>query len=123
MFTKLNRFIRFYIAGGINTLISYVIYAVLIYLGTSYAVAVLLCYAIGLIVNFKTIQKIAFNDSDKQSFINFCVIFIGSCILNILLLRFFIDIGVNEYLAAWIVVIPLSLLGYILNKKFVFKVK
>ena len=120
--TKLNRIIRFYIAGGINTLISYLIYAALIYTGFVYWAAVLICYAFGLVINYKTIKLIAFNDSRKQSFAYFCLIFAGSCLLNIILLKMLIEIGVNQYLAAWIVVIPLSILSYLLNKKFVFNV-
>ena len=121
--TKLNRIARFYIAGGINTLISYIIYAALIYVGFVYWLAVIFCYILGLIVNYKTIKLIAFSDSRKQSFSNFCLIFFGTCILNITSLKVLIELGVNQYLAAWIVVIPVSLLSYLLNKKFVFNQK
>ena len=120
MYSKLSRLLKFYIAGGINTLISYILYASLIYVGFTYWLAVLVCYALGLFINYKTIKSIAFNDSKKQSFVNFCFIFIGTCLLNITTLKLLIDYGVNPYLAAWIVVIPISLLSYFLNKKYVF---
>lgn len=123
MYSNINRLIRFYIAGAINTLLSYCIFSALIYLGIVYWLAVIICYALGLVINYKTIKSIAFNDSSKQSLRNFFFIFCGTCLLNIGSLKVLIDLGINAYVAAWIVVIPISLLSYILNKKYVFNIK
>jgi putative flippase GtrA len=123
MYSDAQRIIRFYIAGAINTLLSYCIFAALIYFGLTYWLAVVFCYAIGLIINYKTIKIIAFNDSNKQSLRNFFFIFCGTCLINIGSLKMLIGLGVNVYIAAWIVVIPISLLSYILNKKFVFNIE
>jgi putative flippase GtrA len=123
MYSNINRLIRFYIAGGINTLLSYCIFAALIYFGFVYWLAVVICYAIGLVINYKTIKMIAFNDSSKQSLRHFFFIFCITCLVNIASLKILIGLGVNTYLAPWIVVIPISLLSYFLNKKYVFNVK
>jgi len=123
MYSNVNRLIRFYIAGAINTLLSYCIFATLIYLGVVYWLAVVICYVLGLVINYKTIKTIAFNDSSKQSLRNFFFIFCGTCLLNIGSLKVLIELGINAYVSAWIVVIPISLLSYVLNKKYVFNVK
>lgn len=123
MFLKLNRVFRYYLAGGLNTLFSYCLFAALLYVGFVYWAAVIVCYVIGLFVNFKTIKLIAFNDSKGQSLRNFFLIYVVTCAVNILSLKGLMLLGINPYLAAWIVVLPLSLLGYFLNKKFVFMIK
>jgi putative flippase GtrA len=123
MFSKLNRIFKYYLAGGLNTLFSYCLFAIFLYIGFAYWASVVCCYAIGLFINFKTIKFIAFNDSSRQSLRNFFIIYMGTCLINILSLKGLMTLGVNPYLAAWLVVLPLSLLGYFLNKKFVFIVK
>ena len=123
MFSKLNRLFRYYLAGGINTLFSYCLFAILLYIGFAYWAAVTCCYVIGLFINFKTIKFIAFNDSSRQSLQNFFIIYAGTCLVNILSLKGLMTLGINPYLGAWLVVLPLSLLVYFLNKKFVFRVK
>lgn len=119
--TKYKRFLKFGIAGVINTIFSYILFALLVYFGVKYWVATILCYLIGLLFNYKTIEKIAFNDANKKSFKYFILIFIFQCGLNIGLLTMLLHMGINEYLAAWIVVIPLAIVGYVLNKKYVFQ--
>ena len=99
MYSNINRLIRFYIAGAINTLLSYCIFSALIYFGIVYWLAVVICYALGLVINYKTIKSIAFNDSSKQSLRNFFFIFCGTCLLNIGSLKVLIDLGINAYVA------------------------
>lgn len=123
MYLKIPRIIRFCIAGAINTLASYCIFAALIYIGLVYWFAVLVCYVIGLIINYKTLKMIAFNDSSKQSLLNFFFIFCGLYLVNIGALKILIGFDISPYLAAWIVAIPLAALSFIMNKKFVFNVK
>lgn len=123
MFLKLNRVFRYYIAGGINTIFSYLIFIFLIYFGLTYWLAVIICYLVGLVFNYKTIKLIAFNDSSKQSLKNYFIIYILLCFINIFSLKYLIFYGINAYLAAWIIVLPLSFLGYLLNKKFVFYIR
>ncbi len=123
MYSNIPRLIRFNIAGVINTLLSYCIYTSLIYFGIVYWLAVLICYALGLVINYKSIKVLAFSDYKKQSFRNFFFIFCGTCLLNIGLLKILLDLGVNKYISPWIVVIPVSILSYELNKKYVFSLK
>ena len=123
MYSNFHRLIRFYFAGGMNTLLSYCIFAGLIYLGIVYWLAIIIAYAAGLAINYKSIKMIAFSDSKKQSFRTFFLIFCGMCLLNIGLTKVFIDLGINAYLSAWLVVIPISTISYELNKKYVFNLK
>jgi putative flippase GtrA len=123
MYSNFHRLIRFYFAGFMNTLLSYCIFAGLIYLGIIYWLAIMISYTAGLAINYKSIKMIAFSDSKKQSFRTFFFIFCGMCLLNIGLTKVFIDLGINAYLSAWLVVIPISIISYELNKKYVFNLK
>jgi UDP-glucose 4-epimerase len=82
MYLKIPRIIRFCIAGAINTLASYCIFAALIYIGLVYWFAVLVCYVIGLILFTSRTKELNFlilrpsnpfgpfqNPSKKQGFI------------------------------------------------------
>ena len=55
-----KRFVKFMIVGGINTLFGYSIFSLLIWLKSSYEMAVLMLTICGVLFNFKTTETLVF---------------------------------------------------------------
>lgn len=115
------QFIRFVLIGIVNTMFGYGCFAFLLYLGLHYALAGFLATVAGIIFNFKSIGTLVFQSNENFQLIRFVVVYgIIYCIgtLSVGLMRY---IGISPYLAGAAMLIPMSLLSYLLNKYFVFK--
>lgn len=115
-----NQLIRFLIVGGINTVFGYCMYALFIFIGLHYALAVLLAQISGVLFNFNTTGKIVFNNTGSGLFFRFVSVYMVTYVINVLLLRLFAQVNYNMYFAGAILVLPVALLSFFLNKKFVF---
>lgn len=116
-----KQFIKFLFVGGINTIFGYSVFAALIFIGLHYSFAVILATILGVLFNFKTTGKIVFNNSRNALLIKFIGVYGITCVLNILFLRVFEQIKFNMYYAGAVLVLPMAVLSFTLNKKFVFK--
>jgi putative flippase GtrA len=114
-------FIRFLFVGGINTLFGYGLFAFFIYLHLHYSVASLLSTVLGVLFNFKTTGKLVFKSSDNRLIVRFFAVYGMVYVVNILFLKGFKWLGLNFYIAGAILVLPLAILSYILNRRFVFR--
>lgn len=116
-------FVRFLAVGGINTLFGYSMFAIFTFIGFEYHRAILFSTILGVIFNYKTIGKLVFNHHHFHMIIVLKFVFAYglSYFLNTrgvsLVLRF-ID---NTYIAGGIVILPVSVAIYLLNKFFVFR--
>lgn len=117
-----DRFYKFLIIGVLNTIVGYSLYALFIYLGFSYPIAVLFATVLGVLFNFKTIGRVVFGDKGNSRLFQFIAVYTLIYILNVLglwgLEYFSID---NKYIAGAILIVPLALLSFFLNKVYVFK--
>lgn len=118
-----NKLIRFLLVGGLNTVFGYCIFAFFIYIGAHYSLAVLLTTILGVLFNFRTTGMLVFNNSDKRLFLKFIGVYGSLYFINVLMLKVFKLFMVNMYLAGALLVLPMALLGFFLNKKFVFEGK
>ena len=73
MKTKLFKFL---IVGSLNTLFGYSLYALFIFCGLHYSLGVLLSTSIGILFNFKTIDKFVFESSDNKLIHKFIAVYI-----------------------------------------------
>lgn len=122
LLSKLDQpFIRFLLVGGINTLFGYGLFAFFIYLHLHYSVASLLSTVIGVLFNFKTTGKLVFKSSDNRLIVRFFAVYGMVYAVNVLFLKGFKWFGLNLYIAGAILILPLAILSYILNRRFVFK--
>jgi putative flippase GtrA len=112
---------RFIVTGVINTIFGYSLYALFIYIGFKYHIALLFATILGILFNYKTIGKFVFNNKEKNTIIKFFIVYIIVFIINIVLIKFFKLFNFNDYLAGFIAVIPASTISFILNKYYVFK--
>lgn len=115
-----NQLFRFLIVGGINTVFGYSIYSLFTFIGLHYAIAALLAQLCGILFNFNTTGKIVFNNKNSGLFFRFTVVYAITYVANVLALKWFFQINFNMYAAGAILVLPISLLSFTLNRNFVF---
>ena len=118
--TTRMQFIRFLFVGGLNTLFGYLCYAMFIYLNFSYPVAMLFASFLGIVFNFITTGRIVFRRREKGFFPRFlagCIVAYGISVSLLWMLTFILA---NEYLAGLIIVLPMAIISFLLNKHIVF---
>jgi len=119
-----EQFLLFLVMGGINTLFYYGLYSLLIYTGVFYAAAVVIATVCGVLFNFQTFGRVVFKNFQTRLLGRFIGVYVILCLANIAGLKLLELIGLeNKYIAGAVLVLPVALLGYVLNKTFVFNTK
>ena len=116
-------FIRFVLVAILNTAFGYGLFAFFIWIGLHYTLATLLSTVIGVLFNFKTYGILVFKNKSNRLIIRFVAVYIVLYLCNIggiAVLKWF---GFSSYIAGLIMIVPVGVLGYFLNKKFVYEVK
>jgi len=106
--------------GGVNTAFGYGVFALFIWTGLHYTLAAFLTEICGILFNFKTTGTIVFGSKNNRLIFRFFGVYLSVYLLRIGLLRLFLIYGVGPLAAAAIIVLPLSLLAYVLQRRFVF---
>ncbi len=115
-----HQLIRFFLVGALNTLFSYCIFAFLIWVGISYPWALFIGSVLGVLFNFKTYGRLVFNSRNNKLIGRFFLVYAIVYLFNYVGLRIFLHVGINNYIGGAILAIPGGLLGFLLNKTFVF---
>jgi len=115
-------FARFVATGLLNTLFGYGLYAVLVFAGMGYVMALLLATVIGLTFNFFSFGRLAFRmPVAGRRFPGFVAVYAASFALNAGLLRFFVHVGgLDPYLGQLACVPPIALLTYLALDRWVY---
>lgn len=117
-----RQLLSFLLVGILNTAFGYSLFALFIYLGLYYPLAVLLSTILGVLFNFKTIGKLVFGSSDNGLIFRFILVYVITYLLNIFFLWLFKRLGFeNMYLNGFVLLIPLAAVSFLLNKFFVFR--
>lgn len=116
-----HKLIKYASVGIINTIFSYTIFSILIKIGLQYYSAAILCSLCSILFNFKTIGHLVFKNADNKLIFKFFLVYAITTTLNILLLDVQLKLNINIYLASAVLLMPLGLLSFILNKTLVFK--
>ena len=114
-------FIRFLFVGGINTLFGYGIFSLMVYLSLNYILAALLATIAGIIFNFHTVGSIVFNDRRYSLLARFILVYFTGYGLNVIGICFLMKYIDNTYISAAILVMPLAVIMFCLNRMFVFR--
>ena len=123
----INKFIKFGLVGVLNTLINWIIFAVLNFVGVYYIVANVIAYAIATansyIWNSKWVFK--YNGKDKkETTIKFVILNLIGLALNTAILYFLVDVLLfNKLIGLVITTVIVMVINYIVNKIWVFKEK
>jgi putative flippase GtrA len=115
-----RRFIRFILVGVVNSLFSYGVYSLFLFLNVHYAGAATLASGIGALFNFKTIGRLVFKNSENRLLFRFLGVYILTWALTIGLLWFCAHYGINLYLAGFMLAFPMAALSFLLQDRFVF---
>jgi putative flippase GtrA len=118
-----KRFIRFLFVGGLNTLFGYGVFALLIFLGLHYVLAVTLGTIIGILFNFKTTGLIVFKSNDNNLIYKFFGVYVVVYVINLVGLRIFNQLNVSNYIAGAVMLLPVAVISFLLMKTFVFNDK
>ena len=121
MFSHQHVFIKFILVGILNTIFSYAVFALLIFLGLHYTLALFIATVLGVLFNFKTFGKLVFRNAHNKLFFKFILIYAMLYVFNIGTLKILLLFSINVYVAGIITTIIAALLSYLLNKEFVFK--
>lgn len=116
-----KKFVKFIFVGIVNTLFGYCVFASLIYLNLHYALAVFLASLIGALFNFKTIGGLVFKSSDNALLFRFLGVYAVTYLLNVAALRAFSMCHVSMYLAGILLALPMALVAFALQSRFVFR--
>ena len=125
---KLPRIIRFLIIGSINAAISYVIYAISIFIigEAYYQVANALQWGISSVISYFNQKFFVFctRGNYLKEYLKCCTTWAVSYVLNALILEIFVKyLEINVYLAQFISLFVVSVSTYVLFKFFAFNVK
>lgn len=114
---------RFLFAGAMNTVFGYSVYALLLYLGVQYLLALLLSTIAGVIFNYFSFGRIVFgNTSGWMGFVRFVIAYSIVYALNSLLLRVLVTgTGINPYLGQVLCIPPSVLLAWLLMNYWVYR--
>jgi len=115
------------LVGVLNTAFSYLLYASLILIGLKYLLAFSISYVAGVLFNFQTIGRLVFKNKSNKLLFRFVGVYVVIYLLNAEGLRIADALNINiEYktkmlVASAILVVPMAMVSFVLNKLFVFR--
>ena len=115
-----EKFLKFIFVGFLNTLFSYLLYALFVALGIVANLALFLQYIFGVLWNFKTTGTIVFQNKNNGLIFKFVLSYVFTFFVNSILLKILL-VHVNEYLAQALLILPVAMLSFFILKTWVFK--
>ena len=115
------RFIKFLLVGVLNTIFGYSVYWILLQLGFHFSLAVLISTVLGVLFNYKTIGKLVFKSDGNSFLIKFSLVYVVQYIINVAGIKILNLFGVGYEIGGLLMIFPLAILSFTLNKKLVFK--
>jgi putative flippase GtrA len=115
------QFVKFLLVGALNTAFGYGIYAMLIWFGLRPFLAVAVGTVLGVLFNFQSTGWLIFGNARPGLFWRFVLVYVFNYFVNIAALSLTMSqLGLNAYLAGAVMLLPMALLTFILQRKFVF---
>ncbi len=118
-----NKLTRYLLVGILNTSFGYSLYAIFIFIGLHYSIAVLLSTVIGVIFNFKTIGILVFKSKNNALIVKFILVYVFTYCLNVVFLRILKELNFDMYVAGILLLVPIALISFLLHNSFVFREK
>lgn len=116
-----QRPVRFVMVGGLNTAFGYTIFASLVLLGFSSALALFIATLCGMIFNFLTTGRLVFANRDWRLFPRFIATYVIVYAFNLTLLRLIEEAGVWTLAAQAVCLLPTVVLSFLILRSFVFE--
>lgn len=115
-----NRFLRFLVAGAINTLFGFVVYSFAVLAGAQVWLALLLGLVCGTIFNFISTGGYVFRDLALGRIPKYLLCYLLVYFLNLKLIDWLLLWVGNAILAQAVLTLPMAVLAYVLMARFVF---
>lgn len=115
-----NQFFRFLIVGVLNTIFGYGLFATLLAVNIHYSIALVLSTVLGVLFNFKTIGSIVFGSNDEKKIFRFVLVYVIVYLINVAGIALLENNGFDPLFGGAAMLIPCSLLAFVLQKKMVF---
>jgi len=115
------KLLRFLLVGVLNSAFGYGCFAGFLYLGLHYSAALLLATVLGVAFNFKSTGALVFGSNNNKLIFRFVAgygVVYGTNVVGIAALKL---LGVEPYLAGMALIVPMALLSFVINNRFVFK--
>jgi putative flippase GtrA len=116
-----NTFMRFLLAGAVNTLFGFVVYSLTIVAGAAVWLALLAGILAGVAFNFVTTGGYVFRDLSPRRFPRFLLAYLLIYLVNLGLITLLSPWISNVILAQAIVTLPMALSSYLLLARLVFR--
>jgi putative flippase GtrA len=116
-----NQLFRYVFVAGTNVILGYGIFAFLIFLKLHYILAITVSTIFGILFGFKAFSNLVFNNKNNLLIFRYLIVWAVVYFLNITGLTALNYLEINNYVAGFIMLFPSAALGFLLNKKFVFK--
>lgn len=116
-----RQFVVFVMAGVMNTAFGYSIFALLVFLGMHYVLAVLGSTIVGIIFNFFTLGRLVFQNNNNSLFSKFLLLYGILYLVNISIVSILNLIISNLYINGAIAIMTCAMLSFFVNKYYVFK--
>ena len=118
---KAPQLLKFLFVGGLNTLFGYGIFAFFLALHVHYSLAALLSTVLGILFNFKTYGTLVFRNSDNRLLFKFLGVYGTTYLLAVSSIALLKTFPMSAFAAGAIMAIPLALISFSLNRRFVFR--
>jgi putative flippase GtrA len=119
----LPKHVRFVLVGGLNTVFGYLVFAGLTRLGWRDVFSVPAAAAAAVAFNFMTYGKLVFESLNGRSLPRFLIGYVGLYACNVAGLRTLARMGIGAYVAQAALVVPLAIVSYVFNDRWVFRAK
>jgi putative flippase GtrA len=116
-----SQFIKFLFVGGLNTLFGYGAFAFFLTLHVHYSLAALLSTLLGILFNFKTYGALVFRNSDNRLLFKFLGVYGTTYLLAVSSIAVLKSFHMSPFAAGAILAVPMALISFFLNRRFVFK--
>lgn len=117
-----RKFVKYLFVGFMNTVFSYLVYAIVVTITSRATFSLAFSYIIGILFNFQTTGRIVFDNRDNKLIVKFFLSYLTTFFIN----RYSLDtlvntMGCDKYLSQALLVFPIALISFMLLKNFVFK--
>jgi len=116
---------KFFIVGAISTAVDFLIYSFLVYIGINYAIAIVVGYMTGLLVNFFLARQKVFTKGSRFEKVHheFLAVFAVSVMavgLNIAIVWTLSKIGIDYYSGRAVALVIVFFFNYYARKGFIY---
>jgi putative flippase GtrA len=115
-----TRLWKFLMIGMLNTAVGYSIFLIGLQTGLHYSVAIAVATVLGTLFNFKSTGAIVFRSHDNSRLFRFIIVYCVIYFLNVAGVAALLQFDLQEWLAGLLLLLPLALVSYYLNSRYVF---